>query len=99
MTEQLFVEPTALIFIQSRAATHHPLIDEYAEMMQAGIQFDAASLEQVVLGATVGPTGLEPVTAPLAGLVHIAIGGSSGWGKSMMLRAPAFQLMLAPEAC
>jgi hypothetical protein len=42
MTEQIFVEPTTVIFIQSRATTHHPLIDEYAEMMQAGIQFDPA---------------------------------------------------------
>lgn len=65
------------------------------DLLPAGL----ASLEQIVLGLTSGPTGLETVTAPLASLVHIAIGGSSGWGKSMMLRALAFQLMLAPEAC
>jgi hypothetical protein len=42
MTEQIFVEPNTLIFIQSRATTNADLVDEYAEMMQHGIQFDPA---------------------------------------------------------
>lgn len=42
MTEQLFVEPNKLIFIQSRATTNSALVGEYAEMMQNGIQFDSA---------------------------------------------------------
>lgn len=33
-----------------------------------------------------------PIRADLTDLVHIAIGGSSGWGKSIFLRAIAFQL-------
>lgn len=58
-----------------------------------------SSLERIVLGVTANETGLEVVTAPLYQLVHIAIGGSSGWGKSMLLRALAFQLVTAPELC
>jgi len=33
-----------------------------------------------------------PVRADLTDLVHVAIGGSSGWGKSIFLRAIAYQL-------
>ncbi len=42
MTEQILEEPQKLVFIQSRAETNYDLVDEYAEMMKAGIEFDAA---------------------------------------------------------
>jgi predicted RNA-binding Zn-ribbon protein involved in translation (DUF1610 family) len=42
MTTQIVVEPKELVFIQSRAETNHDLVDEYAAMMQDGVQFDAA---------------------------------------------------------
>ncbi len=42
MSKQIVEEPKNIIFIQSRAETNHNLVDEYAEMMQAGVEFDAA---------------------------------------------------------
>jgi hypothetical protein len=42
MAEQIHLDPHKLVFIQSRAMTHADLIDEYAEMMLAGIEFEAA---------------------------------------------------------
>jgi len=41
-SEQIFEDPSGLIFIQSRAATNTELVNEYAAMMQDGIQFEAA---------------------------------------------------------
>ena len=41
MSDQIVEEPKNIIFIQSRAETNHNLVDEYAEMMRAGVQFDA----------------------------------------------------------
>ncbi len=40
--EQIFEDPSGLIYIQSRAATNTDLVNEYAAMMQDGIQFEAA---------------------------------------------------------
>ncbi len=42
MSAQMVEETKNIIFIQSRAETNHNLVDEYAEMMRAGVQFDAA---------------------------------------------------------
>jgi len=42
MSQQIAEEPRNIIFIQSRAETNHDLVDEYAAMMLAGVQFDAA---------------------------------------------------------
>lgn len=56
------------------------------------------SLSNVVLGVTVDAAGQrQTVSASLSKLVHIAVGGSSGWGKSVFLRALAYQLIAAPE--
>ena len=57
------------------------------------------NLNEIVLG--VGLTGdgqPQAITAPLSKLVHVAVGGSSGWGKSVFLRTLAYQIALAPEA-
>lgn len=57
------------------------------------------TLQHVVLGVTVDERGQrQTVAAPLAKLVHIAVGGSSGWGKSVFLRGLAYQIVAAPEA-
>jgi len=55
----------------------------------------------LVLGITIFPgTGVaRPVTAALSELVHVAVGGSSGWGKSVFLRALALQFATAAESC
>jgi len=57
------------------------------------------SLHRLIMGVTVNQENgaNELVTGDLARLVHIAVGGSSGYGKSMFLRALAFQLATAPE--
>jgi hypothetical protein len=60
-----------------------------------------ATLGSLVLGITVSPETRDsrPVTAALSELVHIAVGGSSGWGKSVFLRALALQFATAAEPC
>lgn len=49
----------------------------------------------LVLGVTANETGMETVRADMGKLVHIAVGGSSGWGKSVFLRSLAYQLALS----
>ncbi len=57
------------------------------------------SLARLVLGVAINPqTGqVEPITGNMANLVHVAVGGSSGWGKSVFLRCLAYQLIKARE--
>lgn len=40
--ERVNADPDQLVFIQSRAETNYTLVDEYAEMMRAGVEFDPA---------------------------------------------------------
>ncbi len=58
-----------------------------------------ASLDRIILGVTVDETtGRQNViTDRMSKLVHVAVGGSSGWGKSVFLRALAYQIALAAE--
>lgn len=50
----------------------------------------------LTLGVTIGDDGQrETVKADMSKLVHIAVGGSSGWGKSVFLRSLAYQLALS----
>ena len=58
----------------------------------------AGSLGRIVLGLGMNESGIVPVTAPLPRLVHVGVGGSSGWGKSIFLEALAYQIATAPEA-
>lgn len=59
---------------------------------------DPASIHRLALGVTVNDAGQQsPVTAALSEMVHIAVGGSSGWGKSIFLKALALQLATAAE--
>lgn len=50
------------------------------------------SFRDVILGVAATEHGNEIVRADMADLVHIAVGGSSGWGKSFFLRSLAYQL-------
>jgi len=53
-------------------------------------------IKTLALGVTIGDNGRqETVKADLSKLVHIAIGGSSGWGKSVFLRSLGYQLALS----
>jgi hypothetical protein len=59
----------------------------------SGILDGPPSVHDLVLGVTVREDGRsEIVRADMGDLVHVAVGGSSGWGKSVFLRALAFQL-------
>lgn len=58
------------------------------------------SFRRLVLGVTVNEAGQrEIVTADMADLVHVAVGGSSGWGKSVFLRSIAYQLAESSDPC
>lgn len=52
------------------------------------------SLRRIVLG--VDQAG-QPVVSNLDDMVHVAIGGSTGWGKSVMLCSLTYQIATAPE--
>lgn len=41
-TEKIHEDPQHLVFIQSRAAINHTLVAEYAAMMRARVEFEAA---------------------------------------------------------
>jgi hypothetical protein len=63
-----------------------------------GLLSGEPSLSRLVLGVTVNETGQqETVKGALSELVHIAVGGSSGWGKSVFLQTLAYQMANAVE--
>ncbi|MCB0174801.1 MAG: hypothetical protein KDJ97_30105 [Anaerolineae bacterium] len=56
------------------------------------------SLRNVFLGVGRMPTGvIQPISAPLSRLVHIAVAGASGFGKSTMMQALGHQVINARE--
>lgn len=56
------------------------------------------NLDNIVLGVTVEDTGQQQIiSAPLSRMVHVAIGGTSGWGKSEFLRSFSYQVSTAPQ--
>lgn len=58
----------------------------------------APSVRKMFLGVGRLPSGqVQPITAPLEKLVHIATGGSSGFGKSTFMQALAYQCLEARE--
>lgn len=58
----------------------------------------APSLRNVFLGIGRLPDGrVQPISAPLEQLVHIATGGASGFGKSTFMQALAYQVLNARE--
>jgi hypothetical protein len=62
-----------------------------------GLINGSPSYRALVLGVTVTPNGPEVVKADMSSLVHVAVAGSSGWGKSVFLRALAYQLAKSSE--
>lgn len=63
-----------------------------------GLLDGPSSLNNLVLGVTLGEQGQsEVVRGAMAELVHIAVGGSSGWGKSVFLQMLTYQLCMAIE--
>lgn len=64
----------------------------------SGILDGPPSVRDLVLGVTVRENGQsEIIKADMGQLVHVAVGGSSGWGKSVFLRSLAFQLAQSVE--
>lgn len=64
----------------------------------SGILDGPPSVRDLALGVTVREDGRrEIVKADMGRLVHVAVGGSSGWGKSVFLRSLAFQLAQSTE--
>lgn len=55
------------------------------------------SLNELLLGVTDNGGNLETVAGDMSQLVHVAVGGSSGWGKSVFLRSLAYQLATSRE--
>lgn len=57
-----------------------------------------SSLSRLVLGVTVGADGQRSVvTGDMSKMVHVAVGGSAGWGKSVFLQSLVYQLATCPE--
>jgi hypothetical protein len=80
----------------SPAALAAPEADPWHEITRVplrGLLDGTPSYRRLVLGVTVNGAGTrEIVQADMGDLVHVAVGGSSGWGKSVFLRSLALQL-------
>lgn len=76
-----------------------PVVELPAKIPLRALLDGAPSLARLVLGVAVNPQSgqIEPITGNMADLVHVAVGGSSGWGKSVFLRCLAYQLLQARE--
>lgn len=57
------------------------------------------SIHKLVFGVAIDETTgqRQTIAGDLLDLTHIAIAGSSGWGKSSLMRSLIYQAMLAPE--
>jgi hypothetical protein len=70
-----------------------PTVNWPARVPLAGLLEGPPSIHNLVLGMTVREDGQpEIVRANMGRLVHIAVGGSSGWGKSVFLRSLGYQI-------
>jgi S-DNA-T family DNA segregation ATPase FtsK/SpoIIIE len=64
-----------------------------ARVPLTGLIDAAPSFRDIVLGVALDANGnTQVVRSDMARLVHVAVGGSSGWGKSVFLRSLAYQL-------
>lgn len=61
------------------------------------LESGAPSFRSLALGVAMGSDGPEVIRGDMAQMVHMAVGGSSGWGKSVFLRALAYQLAKSDE--
>jgi len=63
-----------------------------------GILREQPSIHNLVLGVTVRDDGTnEVVRGDISKMVHVAVGGSSGWGKSIFLQTVGLQLAQSVE--
>ncbi|MCG3209244.1 MAG: hypothetical protein FOGNACKC_02865 [Anaerolineae bacterium] len=70
-------------------------LPEYVDLSQ---HVTVPSLRNIFLGVGRLPNGLiQPINAPLSRLVHIAVAGSSGFGKSTLMQALGYQVINARE--
>jgi len=66
--------------------------------LTALLEGERPSFRSLVLGVTLlADGGPEVVKGDMSSMVHVAVGGSSGWGKSVFLRALAYQLALSEQ--
>lgn len=84
-------------------ALPQPVFNWPSRVPLRGLLDGPASLNDLVLGVTLDGNGQSNVVkGTMQDLVHVAVGGSSGWGKSVFLQALAFQLVTAlekPDLC
>jgi DNA segregation ATPase FtsK/SpoIIIE-like protein len=97
LTWTLRRRPTGqIIDLPADAATYElsaPAVPDVVRLEDA-ISYDDVSINRLYLGA--GPGG-EPVYGRLKDLSHIAIGGTSRWGKSTLEQSLLYQLVIARE--
>lgn len=75
-----------------------PSVELPSRVPLRGLITGAPSLHRLVLGVTNGSDGKrDVVTGDLSQMVHTAVGGSSGWGKSLFLRVLCWQFINAVE--
>lgn len=75
-----------------------PPIPWPARVPLASLLDDPVSLHNITLGVTYNAQGgQEIVQGDMLNMVHMAVGGSSGWGKSVFLRALVHQFVKAVE--
>lgn len=73
-----------------------PPLPEHVDL--ADYVTEHTSLRHIFLGIGRLPSGLvQPISAPLSRLVHIAIAGSTGFGKSTCMQALGYQVLNARE--
>ena len=89
-------QPTPQLAEQSQSSTPISLPEKID--LHSLIPTDGPSLNKITLGVTTADTGLITLDAPLSQMVHIGVGGSSGWGKSVLIQSLAYQIALSPEA-
>jgi len=84
-------------------ALPQPVFNWPSRVPLRGLMDGQASINDLVLGVTLDQNGqTQIIKGAMDGLVHVAVGGSSGWGKSVFLQMLAFQLVTAierPDLC
>ena len=71
-------------------------LPEYVDLTQ--YVTGPTSIRSIFLGVGRLPSGLvQPLSAPLSRLVHIAVAGSSGFGKSTFMQSLGYQVLHARE--
>jgi DNA segregation ATPase FtsK/SpoIIIE-like protein len=95
LARQGLIDPGA--YAKLPAAGDQPALAWPTRIPLTGLIDHQVSLASLVLGVTVTEAGTEVITGDMAHLVHVAVGGSSGYGKSQFLRTLAYQMITAAE--